>query len=218
MAEIDLLTKYPKPKRNVTARGTEKTPEDIRIARQFGKEFFDGSRSRGYGGYYYDGRWVPVVRDFIRYYGLTNDSAVLDIGSGKGFMIHDFLYWLPFMRVSGIDVSQYAIENSIPKVRACQNVGDAKDLSRFGDNSFDLVISINSIHNLPIEECKQSLREIMRVTKKNAYITVDAYTNKEEYERMMQWNLTAQTILHVDEWKKLFLEVGYTGDYYWFIP
>ena len=40
----------------------------------------------------------------------------------------------------------------------------------------------------------------------------------EEKERMEAWNLTALTYLHVDEWINLFNEVGYTGDYYWFIP
>lgn len=218
MPELDLLTKYPKPKRNVKARGTERTKEDIRIARQFGKEFFDGSRARGYGGYRYDGRWVPVVRDFINYYGLTNESSILDVGCAKGFMLNDFLYWLPFITVKGIDISEYAIENSLPKIRPCLSVGDAKDLSEFDDNSFDLVISINTIHNLPLKECKKAIKEIERVKKKHAYITVDAYRNKEEQKRMMMWNLTAKTILSVDDWKKLFKEIGYAGDYYWFIP
>ena len=35
---------------------------------------------------------------------------------------------------------------------------------------------------------------------------------------MEAWNLTAKTVMHVDEWKSFFAEVGYTGDYYWFIP
>ena len=35
--------------------------------------------------------------------------------------------------------------------------------------------------------------------------------------RMMKWNLTALTYMHVDDWVKLFEEVGYKGDYYWFI-
>jgi len=35
---------------------------------------------------------------------------------------------------------------------------------------------------------------------------------------MFAWNLTAKTILSVDEWLRVFKEAGYTGDFYWFIP
>ncbi len=217
MAEIDLLSKYPKAKRNIEARG-QKSPEDVATARKFGREFFDGTRDQGYGGFRYDGRWVPVVRDFINYYGLNNNSSVLDVGCAKGFMLNDFLYWLPHMVVRGIDVSSYAIENAMPSIAGAVSVGDARNLSQFADKSYDLVISINTIHNLPLPECKEALREIERVKGKHSFITVDAYHHEEEKDRMMKWNLTAKTILSVDDWKKLFAEVGYTGDYYWFIP
>jgi ubiquinone/menaquinone biosynthesis C-methylase UbiE len=95
-------------------------------------------------------------------------------------------------------------------------VANAKELP-YPDRSFDLVISINTIHNLPIEDCRQALREIQRVTRKHAFITVDAWRNEEECERLLKWNLTALTSMHVDDWKRIFHEVGYTGDYYWFI-
>jgi ubiquinone/menaquinone biosynthesis C-methylase UbiE len=97
------------------------------------------------------------------------------------------------------------------------SLGNAKQLS-FPDKSFDVVISINTIHNLPLEDCKKSLREIQRVAKRGAFITVDAYRKPEEKKKMDMWNLTAKTYMHVDDWKKLFTEVGYTGDYFWFIP
>ena len=54
--------------------------------------------------------------------------------------------------------------------------------------------------------------------KKNKFITVDDYSNEKEKELMYAWNLTAKTILHTEEWKKLFIESGYTGDFYWFKP
>jgi ubiquinone/menaquinone biosynthesis C-methylase UbiE len=95
-------------------------------------------------------------------------------------------------------------------------VANAKSLP-FADHSFDLVISINTVHNLYLEECKESLREIQRVTKKHAFVTMDAWRNDAEKESMLKWNLTGVTYMHVDDWKKLFDEVGYTGDYYWFI-
>lgn len=218
MVEINLMKKYPQTKRDLNKRIEEKTEGDKKIARKFGKEFFDGERRYGYGGYNYHPRfWTKVVKDMIKHYGLKKGSKILDVGCAKGFMLYDFLRLCPGIVVRGIDISEYAVENAQPEIKQFLSVGDAKDLSEFRDKEFDLVISITTIHNLPLEECKQSLREIQRVGK-NAFITVDAWRTDEEKKRMDAWNLTGQTYMHVDDWKKLFEEVGYKGDYYWFIP
>lgn len=217
MAEINLLNTYPNIHRDVEGRFKLVTEEHHKIARQFGKEFFDGDRLMGYGGYKYDGRWVKVVEKFRDYYDLTAESSVLDVGCAKGFMLHDFMQVIPGIKVAGIDISQYAIDNAMESVKPFVGVDNAKDLP-FADKSFDLVISITTIHNLPLEECKQAIREVQRVAKKHAFITVDAYHNAEEQRRMEMWNLTALTFMSVDNWKQLFAECGYTGDYYWFIP
>ncbi len=216
--EVDLLINYPKAKRNVLERGQTKTEEDRKIARQFGKDFFDGDRRHGYGGYNYHPRfWTPVVPTFQKHYNLSASSSVLDVGCGKGFMLHDFQQAIPGISLTGIDVSPYAIEHAQESVKSCVSAADARNLP-YPDHSFDLVISINTIHNLEKEELKKALKEIQRVSKGNSFITVDAYRNDEEKELMYAWNLTAKTILPVDEWKELFAEVGYTGDYFWFIP
>ena len=218
MSEIDLLEKYPKTQRKVEERGEEKTEDDRRIARQFGKEYFDGDRRYGYGGYTYQSRfWQPVVGTFIEYYGIDDESSILDVGCGKGFMLNDFANALPDATLKGVDISEYAVANAMEIMKPFITCGNAKELP-FEDQSFDLVVAINTIHNLPIEECKQALREIQRVSRRDAFVTVDAYRTDEEKKRMDAWNLTALTYMHVDEWKKLFKEVGYEGDYFWFIP
>jgi SAM-dependent methyltransferase len=216
--EIDLLVDYPKAKRNLEERAAGKTEEQRAIARQFGKEFFDGDRSTGYGGFNYLPRfWQPVIPTFVEHWGLTGASSLLDVGCAKGFMLYDLHEAVPGIIVAGVDISEYAIENGKPEVREFLSVADAKSLP-FEDDSFDVVISINTVHNLERDECAQALQEIERVARQGAFITVDAYRNDEEYERMMAWNLTAKTILSVDDWVAFFDEVGYTGDYYWFIP
>lgn len=218
MPEIDLLINYPRTKRNLAERQEQKTPEVRAVARQFGKDFFDGDRMYGYGGYSYNPRfWQPVVPTFQKHYGLKAGDSILDVGCGKGFMLHDFVALIPGIKVRGIDISEYAITHVLDDMKAVVSVGNAKKLP-FPDKSFDVVISINTIHNLPPEECKQALREIERVKKKHAFVTVDAYRTEEEHSAMDAWNLTALTYMSVDEWKKLFKEVGYTGDYFWFIP
>lgn len=216
--EIDLLKNYPKTKRNVRERGETKTEEDRAIARQFGKDFFDGDRKHGYGGYNYHPRfWQPVIPTFKDQYNLARKSKILDVGCGKGFMLHDFKEIILGISVNGIDISSYAIENSLFDVKPALQVANAIKLP-YKDKSFDLVISINTIHNLEKKELILALQEIERVSKGHSFITVDAYRNEEEKELMYTWNLTAKTILHVDEWKALFKKARYTGDYYWFIP
>ena len=216
--EIDLLKNYPKTKRNVKERGNTKTEEDRVIARKFGKDFFDGNREHGYGGYYYNPKfWQPVIPTFQDHFGLTSNSSVLDVGCGKGFMLYDMIKLIPNITVKGVDISTYAIENAIEDMKPYVQVADAKNLP-FEDNSFDVVISINTIHNLEQENCAQALKEIERVSRGKSFITVDAYRNDKEKEMMYLWNLTAKTIMHIDEWKTFFKQVGYAGDYYWFIP
>ena len=197
MAEIDLLVDYPKAKRNLEERAGQKNEEDVKIARQFGKEFFDGPRSQGYGGYHDWKRWLPVAKHIIEHYKLGPDSSILDVGCAKGFALFAFQEVLPSLKVAGVDVSQYAIDNAPESVKPYLKVADAKELP-YPDKSFDFVISINTVHNLDLEECKEAIKEIERVKKDFAFITVDAYRNEEEKKRMMMWNLTAQTILSVD--------------------
>jgi len=216
--EINLMKSYPKTKRNPEERAQEKTEEHRRIARQFEKDFFDGDRAVGYGGYSYRPEfWRGVIRDFIDHYDLTRHSSVLDVGCAKGYMLYDLVQQLPNITVKGIDVSNWAIENSHPSVSSFLEVRDAKDLGIFKDKEFDLVVSINTVHNLPLEECKQSLRELERVGKA-CFVTVDSWNTPEEEQKMRDWNLTAQTMMSVGDWKSLFKEVGYSGDFYWFIP
>ncbi len=218
MGEIDLLKNYPQTKRNLEQRQERKTAEDHRIGREFAKDYFDGDRRYGYGGYKYHPRfWQPVVPDFQARYGLSKESSILDVGCAKGFMLHDFCELIPGIKVQGIDISEYAIGNAIDDMKPYLRVGNAKELP-FADKSFDLVISINTIHNLAVEECRLALKEIQRVSKRAAFITVDAYRNAEEKKRMDMWNLTALTYFSVEGWKKSFKETGYRGDYYWFIP
>jgi SAM-dependent methyltransferase len=216
--EVDLLVNYPRANRNVKARGIEKTEKNREIARKFGKEFFDGDRSHGYGGFDYNPKfWSPVVPTLKKYFSLSSNSSLLDVGCAKGFMLNDIAKAIEGISLKGIDISEYAIANSIEDMQQNLLVANAIDLP-FDNNSFDVVISINTIHNLEKDELALALQEIERVSKGKSFITVDAYNSEDEKERMYAWNLTAKTIMSTDEWVSFFNDVGYTGDYYWFIP
>ena len=216
--EIDLLKNYPKSKRDLDERADAKTEKDREKARQFGKDFFDGDRKNGYGGFNYSPKfWEPVIPTFKNYWNLNSTSSLLDVGCAKGFMLFDFARLIPGISIKGIDISEYAIRHSKPEVRDHLQIADAQSLP-FKDNSFDIVISINTVHNLDKVGCANALREIERVSRGKSFITVDAYRSDVEKDRMYKWNLTAKTIMHVDKWKSFFDTVGYSGDYFWFIP
>lgn len=216
--ELNLMANYPQSKRDLTGRANERTEEDRQTARRFDEQFFDGDRRHGYGGFQYNSRfWQPVVSTFRERYNLTPESKILDVGCAKGFMLYDFMQLIPGISVSGIDISEYAIAHAKEEVKKCVQVADARELP-FEDDSFDLALSITTLHNLNREDCKKGLQELERVSRGGKFVTMDAYRNDEEKERMGMWNLTALTYMHVDEWRKFFKEAGYTGDYYWFIP
>lgn len=216
--EVDILANYPKAKRDLSARLESKSEESRKIGRKFGFDYFDGDRNHGYGGFSYNPMfWQPVIPTIVENYRIGSSSHVLDVGCAKGFFLYDLKLVFPEISINGVDISEYAIENSMPEIKPYLQVANATKLP-FKDNSFDFVISINTIHNLNRQDCAVALQEIERVTKGSSFITVDAYRNNEEKARMEAWNLTALTMMSVEEWKQFFLEVGYTGDYYWFIP
>jgi len=206
------MFKYPTPKNRLTER-INPSAEDKSIASRFDREYFDGDRKHGYGGFTYNPRfWTETVKIFIERYKLSHDSSVLDVGCGKGFMLVDLLKAIPTLTVAGIDVSNYAITNAHHMVKEKLLVANSLNLP-FADKSFDLVISINTIHNLDRLNCVKSIQEIERVKRKFSYIVVDGWGNDEERDHLMSWVLTAKTMLSTHDWGILFEEAGYTGDF-----
>jgi SAM-dependent methyltransferase len=215
VAEINLLAKYPKSKRDIKARTINKDLHRA-LALNFGREYFDGTREQGYGGFNYDGRWVAIAEDFVRHYGLKTGDRVLEIGCAKGFLVKDLMRVCPGLEVFGIDVSDYAVMNCEPEVVGRIHQGDARSL-KFPDGSFDLAISINTIHNLERSDCITALKEMGRVSPKAGYIQVDAYRNSEERQIFEDWMLTAKTYGKPEDWVEILREAQYTGDYFWTI-
>lgn len=181
-------------------------------------EYFDGPRVQGYGGYKYDGRWKPVAQDFIDYYKLKNNSKILDIGCAKGYLLDEFGKKLKKSTLCGLDISQYAIKNSNKMIKKYLSIGNATELP-FENNYFDLVISINSLHNiLNLDKLKIAFKEINRVSKKNIFISLGAYETKQEKKILDNWAVVATTYMSIEQWEKFFKSVKYKGDYYWFTP
>jgi len=213
MAYIDFISKiHKKTKRNYLERMTEEKPEIIEISKKYDFEYWDGDRKYGYGGFYYDGRWRVVAEDMANHYGLKPGDSILDIGCGKGFLLYEFTQVVPGINVSGIDISKYGIEHAKEEVKPFLRVGLAQDLP-YPDKSFDLVTSINTIHNTFIYDVKKQIQEIERVGKKHKYIATESYRNEREKFNLMCWVLTGECFFEVKEWEWLYNEFGYTGDY-----
>ena len=216
MAEVNLLARLPKGKRNVNARAEAKTPEIIAISRQYGELYFDGPRTYGYGGYRYDGRWIPVAEDIVKHFNLKPGDQVLDVGCAKGFLVKDLMKVCPGIEAFGLDISEYALRHCEPEVVGRLQLGSADKLP-FPDKSFDAVLAINTIHNLERADAIRAVREIERLAPGRGFIQVDSYRTPEQRQVFLEWVLTAKFHDYPDGWLKLFSEGGYTGDYFWTI-
>lgn len=216
MAEVDLLRALPKVARNIGKRAAAKDPQVIAIAKQFGESYWDGPREYGYGGYLYDGRWRAVARDIIAHFRLRAGMRVLDVGCGKGFLVKDLMIECPGLEAFGLDISQYALQHCDAAVVGRLHLGSA-DRMPFADASFDCVLSLNAIHNLPRGRAVDALREIQRLSGGRAFVQVDSYYTPAQKETFERWVLTAEFHDYPAGWLELFREAGYTGDYFWTI-
>lgn len=203
---------HKKTKRDYLSRMVDDKINCMKIAKKYGKDFWDGDRRYGYGGYKYDGRWQAVASQLIDFYKLKNSARILDVGCGKGFLLYELKKLLPEAEVVGFDISQYAIDNAKEEIKSGLFVHRAQDKYPFKDKEFDLVISLTTLHNLPIYELKSALREIERVGK-DKYVVIEGYRDEVELFNLQCWALTCETFLSASEWVWLFSEFGYTGDY-----
>lgn len=214
MAYIDFVScLHKKTNRDYLARMNEyPKAKAIEIAKKYDYDYWDGDRKLGYGGFKYDGRWKQVAEALVKHYGIKPGDRILDIGCGKAFLLYDFTQVVPGVEVCGIDISEYAIKNAKEEVRPFLRVCDAKKLP-FGDKAFDLVISLNTLHNLYCYDLHSALKEMERVAKKNKYLVVESYRNEQEKVNLMCWVLTGECFFAPKEWDWFFQNAGYTGDH-----
>lgn len=204
---------HAKTKRDYVGRVTQADKAACaEVAKKWGKDYWDGDRKYGYGGYKYDGRWAVVAEKMISHYNLPENARILDVGCGKGFLLYELKKLLPKAEVKGIDISAYAVENAKEEIKEHVQVGNATQLP-FKDKEFDLVYSITTLHNLYNFDLKKAVREIQRVSGKNSFIMVESYRNEREKANLLYWQLTCESFLAPQEWVWLFGEYGYTGDY-----
>lgn len=214
MAYVDFISPlHKKTSRDYLGRVNEfPKAEAAAIAKRFDRDYWDGDRKVGYGGMRYDGRWRVVAEAMAKHYNLRAGDRVLDVGCGKGFLLFELTQVVPGLVVAGLDISAYAIEHAKPEVQAFLQVGHARQLP-FADRSFDLVISINTLHNLYCHELDAALREIERVGRRDKYVCMESYRNEAEKVNLLYWQLTCESFCTPEEWQWWFNHTGYTGDH-----
>jgi len=212
MREFDALQGYPEPKQPRLVHPNLRTIENRIIASYRGPDFYDGDRNNGYGGLRYDARWVPIAKNMRKEYSLNEQSSVLQIGSDKGFLLHEFVQNSPAIRVMGIEISDYALQCTMPSIKPFVKKGSFTALP-FADGEFDFIIAIGPVYSLNLSDAIKCLKEIQRVGKGKSFITLGAYETLEDYRLFSYWTLLGCTILSKRDWVKVLSHAGYTGDY-----
>lgn len=213
MSEIDfMMTLHKRTQRDYLARVNDhEYPKDRAavLAKKFDYDYWDGDRRICYGGYsYIKNRWISVAHSLINHYKLSADAKILDIGCGKGYLLYDLMQLLPGLQVYGLDISDYAIRNCKEELKGNLIVGNAQELP-WPDNYFDLVISINTLHNLYAFELEKALKEMERVGKNSKYLCVESYRNEKEKANLLYWQVTCEAFNTPKEWKWWFKKANY---------
>ena len=213
MDELNFLTRiHTSTKRDYVQRVVDyDKAECASVASQWGYDYWDGDRKYGFGGYKYDGRWRPVAEEMADHYNLKPGQKVLDIGCGKAFLLYEFTQAVPGLQVCGIDISDYGIQNAKEEVREFLEIGSCVNLP-YGDNEFDFVYSLNTLHNLKNFELADAVRELNRVSKGPAYICIESFRNEKEKVNLLYWQLTCRSFYDTEEWKWILAQQGYDGD------
>lgn len=211
---LDIVTPlHQSTKRNYLERMNDDKINCMLKAKEYEYDYWDGDRRFGYGGYkYIPGRWKPVAEKLIEIYSLTNQSSVLDVGCGKGYLLYELKLLLPNLKISGFDISKHGINDSFELIKKDLFLHKAQDEFPYKDKEFDLVISLGCLHNLKVFELKSSLKEIQRVGK-NGYVMLESFRNEKELFNLQCWALTCESFFSMDEWIWLYNHFGYTGDY-----
>lgn len=216
MAYVDFLSPYHKrTARDYVSRVTDLEYPKARaaeLAKQWGYDYWDGDRRTGYGGYNYDGRWLTLAENMAAHYGLKPGDRVLDVGCGKGFQLFEFARAVPGVEIAGVDISTYALERAKEETKPFLRKADAASLP-FPDDSFDLVFSINTLHNLKTYDLEKALREMVRVSRKHKYLCVESWRNESEKANLLYWQLTCEGFYTPEEWEWWFELTGYDGDH-----
>ncbi len=214
MREFNLLSDYPKSQSKRYVSENLRTIKHRIVASYRDKEFYDGDRNYGYGGFKYDGRWEKIAKKITNEYNLDNKSSFLQLGCEKGFLLHDLKNILPNLKIHGLETSDYAVKNSMEDVKKyIRKTKNYIDLE-YEDNKFDFILALGVVYTHNLSDAIQCLKEIQRIGKGKSFITLASCETMKDYWLFRQWTLLGTTILPKNDWIEVLNHANYTGDYY----
>ena len=125
---------------------------------------------------------------------LKKGDRILEIGAGTGR--YSIYYAEKGYRVDAIEYVQHNIDILKSKIKKGMNInaqqGDALDLSRYDDNTFDVTLVLGPLYHLYNKNDQmQAIKEAVRVTKKDGIIAI-AYLTSDSI--MIDWALDGHLI------------------------
>ncbi|WML39633.1 class I SAM-dependent methyltransferase [Neobacillus sp. OS1-2] len=140
-----------------------------------------------------------VVKKMIEQLNIKENDLVLDVGCGRGFVLHSLAKQLSNGKVIGIDVWNTKDQSGNNPNVTLQNAekegiqerveiinADARDLP-FEANTFDVIASSLAIHNISNKnERQKAIEEMVRVLKVNGHVAILDFQYIEEYSHMFK--------------------------------
>lgn len=109
---------------------------------------------------------------------IKKDDLLLDIGAGTGLALKELK---GKCRCIGIEPCKELIEQADSDIK--EKITEAKAESiPFGDNKFDIIISVTAIHNF--DNIEKAIEEIKRVAKSRAQIVISILKKSEKAEEI----------------------------------
>ena len=190
------------------------TQEERDVLGRFGPEYYRSPYVHGYQRYEYNGSYTEGAKELVDFYGLEDRARILDVGCACGFLLHDMMMVNGTLQCYGVDISEYALTNAMSTLHGRLMRSSAAALP-FNDSSFDLVVSMDVLGAMHWADSRRAVREITRVGRVHKFLQIESYTTDEERRNFINWEPLTNSQRSVDEWKELFREEGYDGDYYW---
>ena len=197
--EFNLLNEYPVPDKPRIVGKNIRTISHRIIAEKRDKDFFDGERNFGYGGYKYDGRWKIVAKVISERYLEKNNCNFLQINCEKGFLLHDLKELRKDVTVYGTETSEYAIRNSMSTIKGNIKMSLPYELD-YKNNFFDFVLALGVVYTQTLDKAITLLKEIDRVSNGKSFVTLASYETKKDYFLFKDWTLLGVLLLRKEEW------------------
>jgi SAM-dependent methyltransferase len=185
-------------------------PEKRKDFVAYGRHYYDDADyGVGYGGYRYDGRYAESAERMVAHYGLASGSSILEMGCAKGFILFEF--FKRGMKVAGIDLSAYAVENAVREVRPFIVNGSCTSLP-WPSDSFDLVYCKETLPHLTKEQVTEAVAEAKRVCRNDNIFLEIQVGNDEEAQRLIRaWDETHRTVQSTDWWRSFLRDLDFRG-------